>query len=67
MLQGLVQATAALVSRLALGNSDFQRYLRLEEVLVRLTPAMAASAHVLTHKGEPHDLLVCPTASSAPF
>ena len=53
-----MQATAALVARLALGNSGFQRYLRLEEVLVRLVPAMAASADALTLKGEDHDLLV---------
>lgn len=60
VVQGLVQATAALVGRLALGSPDFQRYLRLEEVLVRLVPAMAASAEMLTHKGEDHDLLVRP-------
>jgi hypothetical protein len=53
-----VQATAALVSRLAFGNADFQRYLRLEEVLVRLVPAMSCSAEILMHNGEDHDLLV---------
>ena len=59
-----MQATAALVARLALGNPDFQRYLRLEEVLVRLVPAMASNAEALTHKGEEHDLMVCTFSSS---
>lgn len=54
------------MARLALGNPDFQRYLRLEEVLVRLVPAMASNAEALTHKGEEHDLMVLslPTAAS---
>jgi hypothetical protein len=57
-VQGLVQATAALVARLAFKNAAFQRYLRLEEVLVRLVPALATSAEVLTREGDDYDLLV---------
>lgn len=57
----VVAATAALVRRLAAGGPDNQRYLRLEEVLQRLVPAMAGLAEkVAAETDEAEALVRCP-------
>lgn len=54
----VVSATAALVRRLAADGPDNQRYLRLEEVLQRLVPAMASLAEQIAAETDESDVLV---------
>ena len=56
----VVAATAALVRRLAVDAPDNQRYLRLEEVLQRLVPAMASLAEKISVEKDEGELLVWP-------
>lgn len=61
----VVSATAALVRRLADDGPDNQRYLRLEEVLQRLVPAMAGLAEQIAAEEDEAEVMVRPPLSLA--